>query len=531
MRSPGAVFYGIILLSLFSIKGSTVRAQQVPSNAPTIRVTSRLVFLDVTVLDKKGRPVVKGLTKDDFTITEDKKPQRIFSFEAPETHVADANVADDNAAGNAPVTIFVLDLLNSKFEDFAYIRYMVRKYLMAQPEQLNSPAELMVLGNNSLEMVQGYTRSRADLLYALAQVPAVVPYKEINRSFIEERFYQSIDALEQIALQNKGVRGRKNIIWVGHGGPNISTFGLLSHTVDFLHEYVHDATNMLVDSRVSLFVLYPGLRVEVPLLIRTSALDAGVRIGDDDPFAGDINFGVFVNETGGSLFYNRNDVDTEIKQSEELGSEYYTLTYQPPEGTADGKFRRIRVTLQDPNLRVVTKAGYFSPAKDAVIGPRQLTVVNLAEAARSTIPFESLRVTIEKIVRHPDTGTAEFTVLLSPRNVDWHPADDGKSTVDLLLAAASLNGRRDFLASRVEDFTVVADNQNATRLARTEAHVPVTIRIPRRTQSVRVVIETSGNGRTGAVELDRKAIDNAPATPTPEPKLMPQPQKPLSIQP
>jgi hypothetical protein len=45
---------------------------------PTFRVTTRLVFLDVTVLDKKGRPVVKGLSKDDFTITEKKQRQRIF---------------------------------------------------------------------------------------------------------------------------------------------------------------------------------------------------------------------------------------------------------------------------------------------------------------------------------------------------------------------------------------------------------------------------------------------------------------------
>jgi VWFA-related protein len=140
--------------------------------------------LDVTVLDKKGRPVVKGLTKDDFTITDNKNLQRIFSFEAPETHVEDANATDDRPAGKAPVTIFVLDLLNSKFEDFAYIRYMVHKYLAAQPAQMNSPAELMVLGNNSLEMVQGYTRSKADLLYALDHVPA----KEMGGGFFGERF-------------------------------------------------------------------------------------------------------------------------------------------------------------------------------------------------------------------------------------------------------------------------------------------------------------------------------------------------------
>jgi hypothetical protein len=85
--------------------------------------------LDVTVLDKKGHPVVKGLTKDDFTITDNKKPQRIFFFKAPETHVVDANAADDNSSGQGPLTILVLDLLNSKFEYFAYICYIVHKYL------------------------------------------------------------------------------------------------------------------------------------------------------------------------------------------------------------------------------------------------------------------------------------------------------------------------------------------------------------------------------------------------------------------
>jgi hypothetical protein len=311
-------------------------------------------------------------------------------------------------------------------------------------------------------------------------------------------------------------------------GPNIHTVTLPPNIIDELNGYVHDTTNMLVDSRVSLFVIYPGLPVNGPV-ITASEMEAGIDIGDDnDPFSGDINFGVFVNETGGNLFYNRNDVNTEIKQSEEWGSEYYTLTYQPLERNPDGKFRRIRVSLRNPDLRVVTKAGYFSPDKNAAVGPRQQTMVNISEAARSTIPFESLGVTIDNLVRHPDTRTVEFTVVLSPRNLDWQPGDDGKSSLDLSLAAASLSGNRDFLASRVESLTVTTNDQDATLLARTEARLPMTIRIPRKTQSVRVVVQTAGNGRVGTVELDRKSIDNARAAPTLEPKLIPQPQKPPS---
>lgn len=177
-------------------------------DAPTLRVTSTLVFLDVTVLDKKGHPV-NGLTKEDFSITEDKKPQRIFSFEAPEEHLSGVKEAAGVPDHKEPVTIIVLDLLNSEFDDFAYIRYSVRHFLQSQPERLSMPTEMLVIGNQSLDMLQGFTRSRSDLLYALSELPPALPYKRMNGSFFWERFVQSLEALQQIALQNTGVQVAK----------------------------------------------------------------------------------------------------------------------------------------------------------------------------------------------------------------------------------------------------------------------------------------------------------------------------------
>ena len=522
---PLKALSGATLLGLLSFQQLKGQAQLAQSGTPTFRVTTRLVFLDVTVLDRKGRPVVKGLTKDDFTITERKKPQRIFSFEAPESHV-EVNTSEDNPSGKAPVTVLVLDLLNSKFEDFAYIRYEVRKYLTAQPAQLDSPAELMVLGNRSLELVQGYTRNRADLLYALDHVPPALPYKLMNfGSFFEELFVQSIHALQQIALQNKGITGRKNIVWVGHGGPSLITAPLPGSVVDELNQYLHDTTNMLVDARMSLFVIYPGLKVQ-GRVFSASMMSADVNIGDDDPFSGDINFGVFVNETGGNLFYNRNDIDNEIKRSQELGSQYYTLTYEPEAGSAAGKFRRVRVTLRDPSLRALTKAGYFGPDAGAPAHPRQQKMVDIAEAVQSTIPFRALALTVEGLVRHPDTGSVEFTVVLKSKNIDWQPADSGKSTIDLMLAAASLTERRDILASKAETVTASAASQDAARLVEVMTRMPMRLRVPPITQSVRVVVQSAENGRIGAVELDRKTLEAAPQAPTPEPKLLSRPTQP-----
>lgn len=512
-----AVLCASLILAVFPVQRLSAQPKPASSGAPVIRVTSSLVFLDVTVLDKKGRPVVKGLTQDDFTITEGKKPQRIFSFEAPGVHVMSANSGDDNPEGKAPVTIFALDLLNSGFEDFAYIRYEVRRYLAAQPRQLKSPAELMVLGNRSLEMLQGYTRSKEDLLYALNHLPPALPYK-LELAFWNDRFSQSYDALQQIALQNKGVPGRKNIIWVGHGGPGIWTAPLPEPYETELKQYVHETVNMLVDARVSLFVIYPGLKVE-GRAFTLSEVDATVDVGDDDPFAGNINFGVLVNETGGRLFYNRNDVDGEIRESEQMGSEYYTLTYPPPDGNADGRFRRIRVTVRNPKLRAVTKDGYYAQDRSAPLDPRRQTREALVEGAESTIPFAALDLKIAGIVRHPDTRTADLTVQLKEKNVGWHATGEGKSTADLLLAGVCLTGHRSILASKVEEVSLSADTQDPVQLAALVTSLTLTIRIPRKTQSVRVVLETAEGGRMGAAEVDRRALDASPEAPTPEPQL------------
>jgi VWFA-related protein len=514
----------VIFVSVIAVSKVGPQGQQTTPAAPTIKVTSALVFLDVTVLDKKGQPVVSGLTKDDFTITEDKIPQTIFSFEAPEAHVMAAGAEDENPDGKAPATIIVMDLLNSSFEDFAYIRYEVKQLLMAQPPRLSSPTELLVVGNESLELVQSFTRSRADLLDALKHLPPALPYKKTNGAFGWERLGQSLDALDQIALQNRGVPGRKNIVWVGHGGPNVYLDPVVfsGKFLDKLKQYVHSTTNMLVDARISLFVIYPGLPVRGGVTT-FSAMQSGIDLGDD-PFAGDINFGLFANETGGKLFYNSNNLDMEIKESERMGAQYYTLTYQPQNFDPDGKFRRVRVTLRNPDLRAVTKAGYDAPDAHAPIDPRQQQMIKLAEAVQSTVPFDSLKVSLSGVVRCPDTRTAEFTVELKSKNLTFEPSDDGKGVAQLIVAAASLNKYGNILASRTQTVTLVAHSLYPAQLPEVASQFPFMLRVPRTTQRMRVIIQAEERGRLGSAEIDRKTIDAAPTIETPRPELKQRPR-------
>lgn len=113
---------------------------------------------------------------------------------------------------------------------------------------------------------------------------------------------------------------------------------------------------------------------------------------------------------------------------------------------------------------------------------------------------------------------------LKSGNIAWQPVDDGRSTANLMLAAASLNEDRAVLAGKVETVELAAATHDLARLPDTVAKVPVRLRVPPKTRTVRVVVQTAENDRIGAVEIDSKTLNSAPQAPTPE-KLISRPPK------
>ncbi len=518
----------ILLASFYSPLATS--AQQISSlktsNDPA---PSRTVFLDATVLDREGHPVVKGLTSKDFVITEDYRPQQVLSLEYPSIRDDGADATTARGIEEKSRTILVLDSLNSSFQDIAFIRTSVRNYLLSQPTDLKVPTEMLVLDNNSLEMAQRYTQKRSELLQALDRESSVVHDQEKRDSFFEDRYKSSVEALQQIALQNKGTPGPKNIIWVGRGAPNFVVNKSIGDVAP-VTRYAHETSDLLLEARMSLFLVYPGIAAEnLPhgdgeltdaSTARASIVSAQSEIGAGDPFADNMNFGVFVKLTGGAIFSDQNNVPAALERVQGNSSTSYTLSYAPPEGEANGRFRRIHVTLRDPALRVSTKAGYFAPDKTGPMQAQQQMVANLTEVARSRLPFPALKMTIQRVVRHPDTGTVDVTTLVELANAVWLPSDNGRSATSLVIAVAGLDSRRKVITSRVESINSTAATQDASRLAREVTRLAETIHYSQKTQNVRVVVENTESGRMGAIELDRKTLDAAPEAPTPTPQLV-----------
>jgi VWFA-related protein len=159
----------LFTVGLLLLGSGRVWGQDAPS--PSITVTTRIVVLDVVVTDKKGALVQRTFDKSDFTIYEGGKPQTIRSFEPPSAHVMPGagqaivnSAADLTKIGDAPVTVLVLDELNSRFEDMSYSRQMLVKYLLSQPAVLKEPTLMLVATNTSFQQLHDYTQDRDALV-------------------------------------------------------------------------------------------------------------------------------------------------------------------------------------------------------------------------------------------------------------------------------------------------------------------------------------------------------------------------------
>src|SRR3954471_5495462 len=80
-------------------------AAQAPRDLPTFPSQVELITVDAVVLDSSGKPV-PDLTKEDFVVTEDGRPQEIASFEsfvleAPDVPPPPTAVASNETAGRA----------------------------------------------------------------------------------------------------------------------------------------------------------------------------------------------------------------------------------------------------------------------------------------------------------------------------------------------------------------------------------------------------------------------------------------------
>lgn len=490
-------------------------ADQPQATIPTLTVSTRLVVLDITVTDKKGNLVERKLTRDDFAIYEDGQPQRIRSFEPPDEHrfqSSDTQPVVNSAAdlmkiGDAPVTILVLDELNSRFEDMSYSREMLIKYLQSQPAVLKQPAVLMLASNTTFQQIHDYTQNRDELIEAVKKHMPEYSWRMMNSGKkgpgAVERMAQVLAALQQIAESSSGTPGRKNLIWVGNGFPSADLVGLDDRTSALITAAVRRCTSRLLASRVTMYSINPAPGISSTLDIESpDDLDEMLDANGGDPFgAGTVSFFSLAPSTGGLAFTGRNDLNHVIEEGIQKGQEYYTISYSPTNASQNAaKFRNIRIVMKDPSLRGITRTGYFpdtaadlNPVADKTLPPAQAVAnlkLDLSSALTSTISYNGLNVTATK------ANSTSYTVRIAEKGIKWSATDaNGTQRMEATVAAGwySANGKLLGHVAR-EEAAIRGNGAGGVNFT-----LPITI--PAGAKRLRFVVRDALSGQMGTFDL------------------------------
>jgi VWFA-related protein len=163
------VFIGFSSI-LYGQSGTTdpnsVQTDDRDQKVPSVKITTRLVIVDVVAHDKKGRAIT-DLETGDLRILEDGKEQPIRSFvlqrgsqsteeQAQEQVALPANMVSNarKYPPNTALNVILLDSLNSNLLNQAYVRTEMVKFLEKLPQ--GQPVAIFTLGRK-LHMVQDFT--------------------------------------------------------------------------------------------------------------------------------------------------------------------------------------------------------------------------------------------------------------------------------------------------------------------------------------------------------------------------------------
>ncbi len=249
-----------ILMAVTFSHGQSDQKQSTSSQqkVPTIKVTTRLVLVDVVATDHKGN-AIPDLKAEDFTVLEDGKQQqvRVFNFvdarqaepPAPEPAPLPANRYTNvpRVKPHGALTIILLDGINTRPKNQAYAKEEMIKLLPKLPA--GQPVAVFAMGLR-LRLLQDFTSDPVLLKTAIQKKSgtgnvAADPNETLGRQMgammqqmpelvreqvlaferenvanqMDQRVALTLAELRALARALAGLPGRKNLIWVSETFP------------------------------------------------------------------------------------------------------------------------------------------------------------------------------------------------------------------------------------------------------------------------------------------------------------------------
>jgi VWFA-related protein len=419
----------------------------VQQKTPTFSVEAAMVVVDLTVRDSKGN-LVPDLKKEDFRIYEDNQPQAIITFAAENVAIGAADATPsptaDSAAAKPAVPNAVVNLgLNPnqpvKKEDLSGKRLMVLFFdlsslgtedLIRSVEAANKfvtkqtgPQDLMAIAtySSTLSLVQDFTNDRGLVLKTLKSISspdsndtAAADLSDTSTSddvFVPDTVQFNIfntdrrlSALETLAKMYREFPERKSLIYFSSG---VSTTGVennaqIRSTVDNANR--SNMSIYTVDSR-GLVALPPGGDASQASAGRAMFGGGAMMRQRSNLMGSQETLSTLSHDTGGKAFTDSNDLALALTQVQKDTNVYYVLGYFSSNSKEDGKYRKIRVELARPGLKIEHRPGYFA-AKAFGQLTQQERDLQLSQAMTVDRPFVDVPLILEAdYFRKDDTTT------------------------------------------------------------------------------------------------------------------------------
>ena len=304
-------------------------------DTPTFRSDVTTVQLDVAVLDNKGH-FLPGVPREKFRVLEDNVPQQISSF---------------SVNSDAPMTIAMVIEFSNLFQQYysqGWYETLVASYGFVETLKPDDYVAIVAYDLRP-EILCDFTNDRGKVQEAMQRMR--IP------GFSESNLF---DALVDTEQRMSNIEGRKAILLIASGR---DTFSKL--TFDKARKAVQEA----------------GVPIYAMSMLQALRIVAEQRMGEIqrmDFLQADNEMSTFARETGGQAFFPRfvAEYPSIFQTISSALRNQYSIAYQPSNQAKDGKFRKLKVELVDPQsgtaLRisesgkpvkysVVTKAGYTAP--------------------------------------------------------------------------------------------------------------------------------------------------------------------------
>jgi VWFA-related protein len=600
------------------------------TSSPSLTTGTKLVVVDVVVTDNKQNPVHNLTASDftvlennvpehiksfeEHTTASSAKPD-------PPLVLPPGNFTNyTSVPANAPLNILLLDTLNTPNDAQIYVRNQIRLFLKKSPP--NVPLAIFGLSSRlwllqpftvdprllqaavdhktprtSPLMDNAATGDKTDsfsLGMAEGRTPGYIVQRmqqfeaEHSSDSLQLRTRYTLNALNQMARYLAGLPGRKNLIWFSGSFPisilpdanNLNPFAITADSSDKFRQ----TTDLLAKSQVAVYPIDArGLAGPSVYSVESAGRQYDPKLDpnqgrNQDVFTNHLNDSIRQNaddnstmlqmaeQTGGHAYIDTNGLADAVVRSIEAGSNYYTLTYTPPDTTNDGKFRRIQLKLRRDGYTLAYRRGYYADAPAPASSPTPVTVSNaaphfvplaaaptayVADPMHNAMIFGSplptqitLKVLVVPAAGHPEDTLAsgnyaipsgkitgpyhryDVTIAADPSAIVFTPAADGNHHASLLFRTYvySPNGRLVNTSSRVDDANLTPALYKLALHSGLFFHQEISVPLKGEFY-LRIGVHDVTADHDGAVEIPLASVKNLPPVTVP-PSIQPLTRRP-----